>query len=129
MPTTSPVILQATSGTISQSLTTSFHAPVLQALQDGMNGTYFSAIYIHVHAIAAGATSLTLRVSPDATGDECIIPDTTATLVSGYTTATRGAVVYKVDVDAYLPTSNIYWTVKTNAGTATLKYITFVYEK
>lgn len=129
MPSVSPVIMQSTSGTISQSLTTAFHAPVSQTLTDAINGTYISAIYIHVHAIAAGATTLTLRVSPDSTGDESIIPDTTATIATGYTTANRGSVVYKVDVDAFLASSTLYWTVKTNAGTATLKYITFVYEK
>lgn len=135
MPNVSPSIRQATSGTITQALTTAFHAPVglvVASTNDNAsipNGIRLSAVYIHVHAIAAGATKLTLRISPDALGDEILVPDTQATIATGYTNTTRGGVVYKVDVDAFLEASTIYWTVKTDAGTATLKEITVTYER
>jgi len=134
------IIKQADTGTITQALTTAFHAPVALDLAtelspDGKPLTvtaypfHISAVYIHVHAIAAGATSLVLRISPDSTGDEMLVPDTTATLSTGYTTATRGGVVYKVDVDAFLDTDQVYWTVKTNAGTATLKDLKITFSR
>jgi hypothetical protein len=134
------IIKQADTGTITQALTTAFHAPVALDLvtelsPDGKPLTvtaypfHISAVYIHVHAIAAGATSLVLRISPDSTGDEMLVPDTTATLSTGYTNATRGGVVYKVDVDAFLDTDQVYWTVKTNAGTANLKDLKITFSR
>lgn len=135
MPNVSPSIRQATSGTVTQALTTAFHAPVALTVASSNdnsqipNGLHVSAIYIHVHAIAGGCTALTVRLSPDATGDEMLVPDTKASLAFGYTTPTRGGVVYKVDVDAFLDAAQIYWTVKTDAGTATLKEITVTYER
>jgi archaellin len=135
MPNVSPSIRQTTTGTTTQLLTTAFHAPVALIVANANdnsqvpNGIRLSAIYIHVHAIAAGCTALTVRISPDAGGDEILVPDTQATLSTGYTTPARGGVVYKIDVDAFLETSTIYWTVKTNLGTATLKDFTLTYER
>lgn len=143
MPVTSPQVYAVSTPTLTTALTTAFVTPiginilnnVLQAQPGtklpvgGKFGVKISGIYIHVHAIAAGATSLIVRVSPDATGDEMLVPDTTATIATGFTNATRGGVVYKVDVDAFLLTENIFVTVKTNAGTATLKNVTITLEK
>lgn len=140
MPTANPAILSATTGTITQAVTTAFHTPIsmdlsIQLSPDGLPLTVknypakLSAIYIHVHAIAAGATSLTLRVCPDATCDEAIVPDTTATIATGYTNATRGAVVFKVDADVSLLSNTVYFTMKTNLGTCTLKELKITYER
>lgn len=134
------IIKQADTGEITQPLTTAFHAPVslkisTEVSPDGKPLTvtaypfHISGVYIHVHAIAAGATTLTLRISPDSTGDECIVPDTTATIAVGYTTAARGGVVYKVDLDAFLDSDTVYWTVKTNAGTANLKDLKITFSR
>lgn len=129
----------ADTGVLSQALTTAFHAPIALDLMtdttpDGQPIAVtayphkISALYIHVHAIAGGCTALTVRISPDSTGDEILVPDTKATIATGYTTATRGGVVFKVDVDAFLGSDTVYWTVKTDAGTATLKYLKITYE-
>jgi len=126
------IIKQADTGTITQNLTTAFHAPVAidlatETSPDGKSlgvtayPFHISAVYIHVHAIAGGCTKLSLRISPDSTGDEMFVPDTQATLSTGYTNATRGGVVYKVDVDGFLDTDILYWTLKTDAGTCTVK--------
>jgi hypothetical protein len=134
------IIKQADTGTITQALTTAFHAPVAIDLApelspDGKSLTvtaypfHISAVYIHVHAIAAGATKLTLRISPDSTGDEMFVPDTQATLSTGYTNATRGGVVFKVDVDGFLDSDTLYWTVKTDAGTANLKDLKITFSR
>ena len=135
-----PTILSATTGTITQAVTNVFHVPLAidlspQVSPDGLPITVtnykfrFSAIYVHVHAIAAGATSLTLRVCPDQTCDEAIVPDTIATIATGYTNVARGAVVYKVEVDSALLSDTIWFTMKTNAGTCSLKELKVTYER
>ena len=141
MPTgIGPNIRLAETGTITRALTTAFHAPVSLDLApeltpDGkpISVTAYphkiSAVYIHVHNIAGGCTKLTLRISPDATGDEMLVPDTQATIANGYTNVTRGGVVYKVDVDAFLSSDFVYWTVKTDAGTADLKSLKITLER
>lgn len=88
-----------------------------------------SAIYVKVDTIAGGCTALTLRVTQDAAGNNIIIPDTTATLSTGITTATEGGIVLKVDVD-YKHDDSIAWMhFKTNAGTCNVKIIDFVWEE
>jgi hypothetical protein len=140
MPQTNPTIQVAGTGTITQAVTTAFHVPLAidlapQLSPNGLPITVtnynfrFSAIYIHVHAIAAGATTLTLRVCPDQTCDEAIVPDTVATLMTGYTNAARGGVVYKVEVDSALLNDTIWFTMKTNAGTCSLKELKVTYER
>lgn len=134
------IIKQADTGTITQNLTTSFHAPVPIKLAPEVSPDnrplgvtaypfHISAVYIHVHAIAAGCTKLTLRISPDATADEMFVPDTQATISTGFTNATRGGVVYKVDVDGFLNTDTLYWTLKTDAGTCTVKEIKITFTR
>jgi hypothetical protein len=143
MPVLSPQVWPVSTGTITTALSTSFVAPIgINILSNpavavpgtpiptsGKFGVKVSAIYIHVHGIAGGCSKLTLRVSPDATGDEILVPDTQATIATGYTTPTRGGVVYKVDVDAWLESPTLYVTVKTDAGTANLKYVNLTIEK
>ena len=145
MPVTSPQVYAVSTPTLTTALTTAFVAPIginilNNALQPqpgtklpvgGKFGVKISGIYIHVHALAGtpAPTTLIVRVSPDATADEMLVPDTSATISTGYTNATRGGVVYKVDVDAFLLNENIFVTVKTNQGTATLKNVTITLEK
>lgn len=134
------IIKQADTGTITQNLTTAFHAPVpldlvTETSPDGKSLSvtayphHISAVYIHIHAINGGCTKLTLRISPDSLGDEILVPDTQATIALGYTNPSRGGVVYKVDVDAFLDSDVVYWTVKTDAGTATLKDLKITYSR
>lgn len=145
MPVTSPQVYAVSTPTLATALTTAFVTPIgINILNNtlqpqpgtslpvgGRFGVKISGIYIHVWALAGAPapTSLIVRVSPDATADEMLVPDTTATISTGFTNATRGGVVYKVDVDAFLLSENIYVTVKTNSGTATLKNVTLTLEK
>ena len=88
-----------------------------------------SAIYIQVDTIAAGATALTIRVTHDAAGQTIIVPDTTATISTGITTATAGGIVLKVDVD-YKRSDSVAWIhFKTNAGTCNVRVVDFVWEE
>jgi len=134
------IIKQADTGTITRTLTTAFHTPVAIDLAPEVSPDnkpltvtqypfHISAVYIHVDTIAAGATSLVLRISPDPTGDQMFVPDTTATISTGFTTATKGGVVYKVDVDGFLSSDQLYWTVKTDVGTATLRSLKITFSR
>jgi hypothetical protein len=70
-----------------------------------------------------GATSVTVRVCMDANGDYTIIPDTTATLSLGVTTATAGcaAIYYGAPIQNVIGNNDtVYLFVKVDAGTAVL---------
>jgi hypothetical protein len=145
MPVTSPQVYAVSTPILTTALTTSFITPIAINILDNVLqpkpgtklpvgarfGVKISGIYIHVHALAGAPapTSLIVRVSPDATADEMLVPDTSATIATGFTNAARGGVVYKVDVDAFLLNENIFVTVKTNQGTANLKNVTITLEK
>lgn len=87
-----------------------------------------SGIYIQVDNIV-GAASITMRVTQDAAGDLIIVPDTTANLSTGITTATRGGVVFKVDID-YKHTDSIAWMhFRTNAGNCNIRVVDFIWEE
>lgn len=49
----------------------------------------------------ASATKITMRISLDALGDECVVPDVEATIATGLHTATKGAVAYSVKLPLY----------------------------
>lgn len=84
---------------------------------------HLSAIYIKVDTIASGATQITFRLTRDANGDNTIIGDTTATISTGITTATEGAITAKIDID-YVNSNDTLWChMKTNAGTCNVKSI------
>ena len=89
---------------------------------------------LHVHAIAGGATKLTVRVTSDSTGNESILPDSTATLATGIGTATQGSVAFSAGVGMtnLNPTqtdTTVYVFVRTDAGTCNLKESTLVWRE
>jgi len=88
-----------------------------------------SAIYIQVDTIAGGAASLTIRATSDAAGQLIIVPDTTATLSTGITTATAGGVVLKIDVDYKASDSNFFVHFRTNLGTCNVKVVEVAWEE
>lgn len=89
-----------------------------------------SALYIHVNTIAAGATTITARLSLDTAGDQPWIGDSTATISTGVTTAAQGAVTFKIDIDFVRATNdNLYVHFKTNAGTCIVDAITLTWEE
>jgi hypothetical protein len=111
------------------------HPIPLNQDQTGVTGNsrgvaQLSAVYIHINTIAAGATSLTLRLSTDTAGDNPWIGDTTATISTGITTATQGAVTVKLGVDFIKTTNDIlYLHAKTNLGTAIIDRIELTWEE
>tara|TARA_R100000656_G_scaffold14200_1_gene14211 strand:+ start:568 stop:993 length:426 start_codon:yes stop_codon:yes gene_type:complete len=71
----------------------------------------------------SSATKITMRVTIDSGGDECIFPDTQATISTGVTTAGDGMVGYSISVP-WLATAAAaetwYLMTKTDAGTVTV---------
>ena len=57
---------------------------------------------IHVRLSAVGsATKITVKVTLDPLGDDIVVPDTEATIATGVSTATKGAVAYSVKLPIY----------------------------
>lgn len=140
MPVTSPPINAISTGAIAVALTNAFIATIpidlfTEKTPDNLPLTVtnmkfkLSAFYIYVTTIAAGATALTIQVSSDAAGDKMLIPATTATLNTGLTTATKGSIVLRADVDMSLITDQIFITLKTDAGTATLVELITLFDR
>lgn len=91
-------------------------------------------VNLHVHAIAGGCTSLTVRVTSDAAGNESILPDTVATIATGIGTGTTGSVAFSAGVgmtnrNPTQTTTTVYVWVKTNAGTCNLKDSTITWRE
>jgi hypothetical protein len=80
---------------------------------------HLEGIYIWLAPFATAVT-VTVRLTRDVGGDECIVPDTAATIAAGKTTANDGTVVVKVDLDWVDPGSDkVYLYCKLDAGTGT----------
>ena len=80
-------------------------------------------IHIRLTSIAGGATKLTFRITLDAAGDRIVVPDTEATIVTGITTATTGAVAFSVKIPIFQILNSpgngtLYLFAKLDAGTA-----------
>lgn len=100
----------------------------------GVNGNTaysgrLSAVYVKVDTIAAGATQITFRLTRDLAGNDTVVGDTTATLSTGITTATEGAVSAKIDIDYKHTSPNLYIHMRTNAGTCNVKQIELFWEE
>ena len=85
-------------------------------------------IYIQVSAIVTAA-SVTMRITTDSAGDNVLIPDSSADLSLGLTTANQGAAVWKVDLDAATASETYYVFFKTDAGTLTVDSTTLTYRR
>ena len=84
---------------------------------------HLGGLYISVDTIAAGATSLTIRLCRDAAGDVTVLGDTLANLSTGITTAAKGSVTYKLDIPYVHTDANLFLFWKTNAGTCQVRSV------
>ena len=96
---------------------------------NGRGVARLGGLYVFVTTIAAGATSLTIRLCRDLAGDQPVIPDTTATISTGVTTATTGCCTFKIDLDYLHTDDNLYCFIKTNAGTCTVTRLELTWEE
>tara|TARA_B100000745_G_scaffold300543_1_gene255136 strand:- start:3901 stop:4317 length:417 start_codon:yes stop_codon:yes gene_type:complete len=81
------------------------------------------AIHIHLTSISS-ATALTVSLSLDAAGDYKVMPDTSADISLGITTASTGCIGIRFDLPVFqiLAAHNdyLYLHFKTDAGTVTV---------
>lgn len=141
-----PTIRKLDSGVITRNLTTTYYAPrTVMSINLGSTAPVggkpsdfassrfpvrISAIYLEVTTLAGAPapTQLTMRLTRDSNADFCIVPEATATIATGVTTATSGSVVFKVETDAFLESKDLFLTVRTNTGTAVLTRAVVTYE-
>jgi len=74
---------------------------------------------------ASTPTSLVVRITRDAAGDECIIPDTSGSLSIGLTDDQDVTAVYQIGlpyVDKTTPAASFYLFFKTDTGTVDVDY-------
>ena len=80
-------------------------------------------LIIQCSSTASTPTALVFRITKDAAGDECIIPDTSASLFAGITTPSDATAVYQIGLP-YVETANaaasFYLFFKTDTGTVTI---------
>jgi hypothetical protein len=96
---------------------------------------FLRTLYVKVDDIAGGATSLSVKLTRDLAGDEAVVGEVTATITTGVTTATDGAITVAIDF-AYsyndisdVTTDTLYLFWKVNAGTAQVRRIELVTEE
>jgi hypothetical protein len=77
-------------------------------------------IHVRVTNIAGGGANITIKVCLDATGDVAIVPETTAPLTLGTTTATDGCAAFAVRIPIFqiLTGTTLYLFAHLDAGTA-----------
>lgn len=101
-----------------------------------LNRSYFlRTLYIKLDTIAGAPTTLTVRLTRDAAGNDTVVGDVTATISLGVTTATEGAVTIAIDF-AYSHNgvsggidNNLFCFWKTDAGSAQVRRIELVTEE
>jgi len=69
-------------------------------------------------------TTVSVQISSDENGDEIILPDTSATISAGVTTALSGGAVIAVDTVLYSSSETLYIFVKGNSGTMDIDSVT-----
>lgn len=82
-----------------------------------------SSCFLFLDTIAGGAAKTTVRITSDAAGDECLVPDTEADISVGITTATDGTTVYKTDIVVPAGSNTVYVWVKLDAGSCNLNKV------
>jgi hypothetical protein len=77
----------------------------------------------------SSASTLTLAISEDVSGDVLQLTDTNSTIFSGKTTATDGAAMWKMDSIVYMNSNIAYVWLKTNTGSVTVDHIEITFEE
>ena len=90
---------------------------------------HLEGLFIRMSSLNSSPTKLTIKITTDANGDEAIVTGTESTIETGVTTATDGAVVYKIDLDYIFDSSDIYVFYKTDAGTVSVDAVELTYHE
>ena len=105
-----------------------------------LNRSYFlRTLYIKLDTLSAGPpapTTLTVRLTRDAAGNDTVVGDVTATISTGVTTTTEGAVTIAIDfayshngVAGAAVDNNLFCFWKLDTGTANVRRIELVTEE
>lgn len=90
----------------------------------------YSDVYFRIDVSnISGASSITLRITDDADGDSIILPDTSASIATGLTTATTGVAAFYAEVPFFkAPGEDLVWYahVKTDTGSVDVAEAVFV---
>ena len=73
-------------------------------------------------------TSINVKITSDAAGDNVILPDTQATIDAGVTTALSGGAVINVDTVLYSANETLYIFLKGNSGTMDVDSVSLLVE-
>lgn len=90
---------------------------------------HLEGLFIRMSSLNSSPTTLTIKITTDSNGDEAIVTGTASTIETGVTTATDGAVVYKIDLDYIFDDSDIYVFYKTDAGTVSIDTVELTYHE
>ena len=119
-------------GSTSSAISSSYGSAGYPLVKQGSTGQglmisgELSGLFIFISSIS-GASALAVVVTDDEAGDRPIVPETSATIQTGMTTATKGGVVIQIDIQIYDSKEPIFVWVKSNAGTATIDEIVLTY--
>ena len=90
---------------------------------------HLEGLFVRMSSLNSSPTKLTIKITTDANGDEAIVTGTESTIETGVTTATDGAVVYKIDLDYIFDSTDIYVFYKTDAGTVSIDAVELTYHE
>lgn len=96
---------------------------------DAFKGKLQSLI-VQVSSIASSAAKINFKIATDTTGDAIVIPDTSADIDTGITTAAKGATAARIDLDmGLLSGDTVYVFFKTDTGTCTIDQVFLSWEE
>tara|TARA_Y100001938_G_scaffold150489_1_gene241651 strand:+ start:1767 stop:2177 length:411 start_codon:yes stop_codon:yes gene_type:complete len=90
---------------------------------------HLEGLWVQMSSLNSSPTKLTIKISKDANGDECIVTGTESTIETGVTTATDGSCVYKIDLDYVFSSSSVYVFFKTDTGTVSVDAVELTYNE
>jgi len=131
---TNKIIKKSVDGTQKTSVGTSYDTAKKATLALKMPSGFplafhLEGLFIRLSSLNSSPTKLTIKITTDANGDEAIVTGTESTIETGVTTATDGAVVYKIDLDYIFDSSDIYVFYKTDAGTVSVDAVELTYHE
>tara|TARA_R100000664_G_scaffold27686_1_gene38543 strand:- start:10283 stop:10675 length:393 start_codon:yes stop_codon:yes gene_type:complete len=119
-------------GTPNTTITNSYGATGYALVKQGASGQgkiisgVLSGLFVFVSSIS-GCSSLSVVVTDDEEGDRPIVPETSAVIQTGMTTATKGGIVIQIDIQVYDSQEPIWVWIKTNAGSVYVDDIVMTY--
>lgn len=109
-------------------LTTSFEKITIN--MDTPNSTFdefVSLVFVQGSNWNGSPSTITLKISEDAAGDELLLTSTISTIDAGCTTATAFGCGWKVAGQIHAQTNNLYFWLKTDTGSVDINKLVVTY--